>query len=56
MFWNQGEICSAGTRVYVDRAIYDDALSAFVDRAKTVRLGEGTDEEMCVSFAYVTQN
>jgi acyl-CoA reductase-like NAD-dependent aldehyde dehydrogenase len=45
VFWNQGEICSAGTRVYVDRAIYDDALSAFVDRAKGVRLGEGTDEE-----------
>jgi acyl-CoA reductase-like NAD-dependent aldehyde dehydrogenase len=45
VFWNQGEICSAGTRVFVDRAIYDDALSAFVDRAKDVRLGEGLDEE-----------
>ncbi|MGZ5352611.1 MAG: aldehyde dehydrogenase family protein [Actinomycetota bacterium] len=45
VFWNQGEICSAGTRVFVDRAIYDDALNAFVDRAKAVRLGDGLDEE-----------
>jgi acyl-CoA reductase-like NAD-dependent aldehyde dehydrogenase len=45
VFWNQGEICSAGTRVYVDRAIYDDALNAFVDRAKGVRLGDGLDED-----------
>jgi acyl-CoA reductase-like NAD-dependent aldehyde dehydrogenase len=45
VFWNQGEICSAGTRVFVDRAIYDDALDAFVDRAKDVRLGDGLDED-----------
>ena len=25
IFWNQGEICSAGSRVFVERAIYDDA-------------------------------
>jgi acyl-CoA reductase-like NAD-dependent aldehyde dehydrogenase len=45
VFWNQGEICSAGTRVFVDRPIYDDALNAFVDRARSVRLGDGLDEE-----------
>ncbi|MFB3738343.1 MAG: aldehyde dehydrogenase [Candidatus Velamenicoccus archaeovorus] len=44
IFWNQGEICSAGSRVFVDRAIYDDALNAFVDRAKQVRLGAPFDE------------
>src|SRR5918999_2101336 len=44
IFWNQGEICSAGSRVFVDRSVYDDAVNAFVDRAKDVRLGEGTDE------------
>jgi len=25
VFWNQGEICSAGTRVFVERPLYDDA-------------------------------
>ncbi len=44
VFWNQGEICSAGTRVFVDTRIYDDAVNAFVDRAREVRLGEGIDE------------
>jgi acyl-CoA reductase-like NAD-dependent aldehyde dehydrogenase len=44
VFWNQGEICSAGTRVFVDRSIYDDAMNAFVERAKAVRLGSGLDE------------
>jgi acyl-CoA reductase-like NAD-dependent aldehyde dehydrogenase len=44
VFWNQGEICSAGTRVFVDRTIYDDAVNAFVDRAKSVTLGAGTDD------------
>jgi betaine-aldehyde dehydrogenase len=44
IFWNQGEICSAGSRVLVDRAIYDDALSAMVDHGKAVKLGNGVDE------------
>jgi betaine-aldehyde dehydrogenase len=41
IFWNQGEICSAGSRVFVQREIYDDALNAMVDRAKQVKLGDG---------------
>lgn len=44
IFWNQGEICSAGSRVFVERSIYDDALSAMVERGRAVRLGRGTDE------------
>jgi betaine-aldehyde dehydrogenase len=41
IFWNQGEICSAGSRVFVQREIYDDALQAMVDRARQVKLGDG---------------
>ena len=44
VFWNQGEICSAGTRVFVERPLYDDAVKAFVDRASSIVLGEGSDE------------
>ena len=44
VFWNQGEICSAGSRVFVERPIYDDALSAMVDHAKQIKLGDGLDE------------
>jgi betaine-aldehyde dehydrogenase len=45
IFWNQGEICSAGSRVFVERAIYDDALEAMTERANAVRLGSGLDPE-----------
>jgi betaine-aldehyde dehydrogenase len=43
IFWNQGEICSAGSRVFVEKAIYDDALSAMSERARKVRLGSPLD-------------
>src|SRR5262245_33698195 len=39
IFWNQGEICSAGSRVFIERTIYDDALNALVAHAKNVKLG-----------------
>jgi acyl-CoA reductase-like NAD-dependent aldehyde dehydrogenase len=44
VFWNQGEICSAGTRVFVEGPMYDEAVNAFVDRASRVVLGDGLDE------------
>lgn len=44
-FWNAGEVCSAGSRVFIERAIYDDALSAITERARAVRLGNGMDPE-----------
>ena len=39
IFWNQGEICSAGSRVFIERPIYDEALDALVGHAKNVKLG-----------------
>jgi betaine-aldehyde dehydrogenase len=45
IFWNQGEICSAGSRVFVERSIYERALEAMVERAGAVRLGSGLDPE-----------
>ncbi|HET7237326.1 MAG TPA: aldehyde dehydrogenase family protein [Actinomycetota bacterium] len=44
VFWNQGEICSAGTRVFVEEPVYDDAINAFADRAAQIVLGDGLDE------------
>ncbi|MEX0834316.1 MAG: aldehyde dehydrogenase family protein [Actinomycetota bacterium] len=45
VFWNQGEICSAGTRVFVEKSIYDDALNAMTDHAKAIKLGDGLDPD-----------
>ena len=44
-FWNQGEICSAGTRVFVERPIYDDAIQAMVDHVKNIKVGDGMDAD-----------
>lgn len=40
VFWNSGEICSAGTRVFVEQGIYDDALNAMVKIAETRKVGD----------------
>jgi acyl-CoA reductase-like NAD-dependent aldehyde dehydrogenase len=45
VFWNQGEICSAGSRVFVERSVYDDVLAAMVEHAKAVRLGDQMSED-----------
>jgi len=45
IFWNQGEICSAGSRVLVEQSIYDDALNAMVDHAKEIKLGDQLNED-----------
>ncbi len=45
IFANAGEICSAGSRVLIDKKIYDEALSAMVDNASRIKVGSGLDEE-----------
>jgi betaine-aldehyde dehydrogenase len=43
LFINQGEVCSAGSRILVERSIYRDVLDAMVAKAKGIRLGPGLD-------------
>jgi betaine-aldehyde dehydrogenase len=44
-FINQGEVCSAGSRVLVQRDIYKKFIDATAAKAKTIRLGNGLDRE-----------
>ena len=46
IFGNQGEVCSAGSRIFVERAVYDDVLAGLVDQAKDIRIGSGFDPEV----------
>jgi acyl-CoA reductase-like NAD-dependent aldehyde dehydrogenase len=39
-FANQGEVCSAGSRLLVERGIYDRMLAALADKVGRVRLGD----------------
>ncbi len=43
VFGNQGEVCSAGSRVFVERSIYDETMAAMIDHASTITLGSGFD-------------
>jgi betaine-aldehyde dehydrogenase len=45
VFLNQGEVCSAGSRILVQRSVYPHFVEAMVAKAKTIRLGPGRDPE-----------
>jgi betaine-aldehyde dehydrogenase len=45
VFLNQGEVCSAGSRILVERPIYRSFLDAMVEKARTIRLGNGLERE-----------
>ncbi len=39
-YLNAGQVCTSAERFYVERAIYDDYLDAFVAHTETLRLGD----------------
>lgn len=43
IFVNQGEVCSAGSRVLVQKNILDKFVRAMVKKARTIRLGDPLD-------------
>jgi len=43
LFINQGEVCSAGSRILVERSIYRKVVDAMVAKARGIRLGPGLD-------------
>ncbi|MEP6620876.1 MAG: aldehyde dehydrogenase family protein [bacterium] len=43
IFINQGEVCSAGSRILVERSIYKRVVDAMVEKARHITLGNGLD-------------
>jgi acyl-CoA reductase-like NAD-dependent aldehyde dehydrogenase len=43
IFFNAGQVCSAGSRVLVERAAYDDVVGRLAERARSIRVGDPTD-------------
>jgi phenylacetaldehyde dehydrogenase len=43
IFFNQGETCSAGSRLYVERSVFDEVVNGVAEAAKKLRLGHGLD-------------
>ncbi|MCI0839939.1 MAG: aldehyde dehydrogenase family protein, partial [Chloroflexi bacterium] len=45
VFFNQGEVCSAGSRILVDQSIYDEFLDGLTKRADSIKVGDPLDPE-----------
>ena len=43
IFYGKGEVCAAGSRVLVERAIYDDFVTEFAGRAEKMTVGDPMD-------------
>ena len=58
-FRNQGQICLCGSRILIERSIYDRFREAFVAKVKALRVGdpsaEGTDLGAVVSEAHMNK-
>lgn len=44
-FINQGEVCLCGSRIYIERSIYDEFLEKFVARTKELKVGDPFDPD-----------
>ena len=45
VFGNTGQVCCAGTRVFVERSIYDEFVSRMCDFAESLKIGDSLDPE-----------
>ncbi len=43
IFYNKGEVCTAGSRLFVEKSIYDSFMEKVVDRAKKMQPGDPMD-------------
>jgi len=45
IFFNAGQVCSAGSRVLVQRSVYDEVVERLAQRAKSITLGDPSQKE-----------
>ena len=48
IFSNNGERCTAGSRILVQRSIYADFVARFAERARRITVGDPLDEKTIV--------
>ena len=44
IFWNQGQVCSATSRVLVEASIYDAVVERLCEEAEKITIGNGLEE------------
>ncbi len=45
IFFNQGQCCNAGSRLYIERDVFDDVVQGISDEAKKITVGPGIDPD-----------
>lgn len=45
-FGNQGQKCSAGSRIYVEEPVYDDLITKLVETTRNLKVGDPTRKEI----------
>ncbi|TDY42539.1 aldehyde dehydrogenase (acceptor) [Paraburkholderia rhizosphaerae] len=45
VFFNTGQVCSAGSRILAHRDVYDDVVERLAARAKSIKVGDPTERE-----------
>jgi len=44
IFYNKGEVCAAGSRLFVEEPVHDEFVSKLTDRVKTLKVGDPMDK------------
>jgi phenylacetaldehyde dehydrogenase len=45
IFFNHGQCCNAGSRLYVQKQVFDDVVSGVAEAAKKIKVAPGTDPD-----------
>jgi phenylacetaldehyde dehydrogenase len=43
IFYNQGEACAAGSRIYAHRSVFEEVAAGIADAARSIKVGDGFD-------------
>jgi acyl-CoA reductase-like NAD-dependent aldehyde dehydrogenase len=44
IFYNKGEVCAAGSRLFLEQSVHDAFMSKLTDRVKTLKVGDPLDK------------
>ena len=50
IFFNQGQVCTAGSRLYVQKGLYPKVVQGLADLAAGMKLGSGFDPTTCLLY------
>src|SRR5690606_14013977 len=44
IFWNQGQVCSATSRVLIEAPVYEQVMARLCEAARAISIGNGLDD------------